>query len=75
LQYKQAYCLLCLSVLWCQNSIEANNKPPTTQTSGDIGIDGIMELDPGPMENDDHSNSGDSENCNTSAMCYDLVPS
>jgi hypothetical protein len=35
----------------------------------------IMELDPGPIENDDASNSHDPENCDTSTMCYDLVPS
>ena len=34
-----------------------------------------MELDPGPMENDNDSDSGDPENCGTGTMCYDLVPS
>jgi hypothetical protein len=43
--------------------------------SYNIGADGIMELDPGPIEDDDSFNSGDPENCNTSTMCYDLVPS
>jgi hypothetical protein len=36
--------------------MEANNDSPKTQTSGDIGIDGIMELDQGPMAKDDYSN-------------------
>ena len=49
--------------------MEGNNDyPPTTQTSGDIGVDRIMELDPGPMENDDSFDSGDSENCGTGTM-------
>jgi hypothetical protein len=34
-----------------------------------------MELDPGPMENDNDSDSGDPENCGTGTVCYDLVPS
>jgi hypothetical protein len=34
-----------------------------------------MELDPGPMANDNHSNNNDPESCDTSTMCYDLVPS
>jgi hypothetical protein len=34
-----------------------------------------MELDLGPMANDNHSNSNDPESCDTSTMCYDLVPS
>jgi hypothetical protein len=29
-----------------------------------------MELDPGPIENDDASNSSDPENCDTDTMCY-----
>jgi hypothetical protein len=45
------------------------------QTSGDIGVNGIMELDPGPMENDDDSSSNDPNNGSTGTMCYDLVPS
>ena len=75
LQHKETLCLLHLTVLWCLNSMEANNDSPTIQTSGDIGVDGIMELDPGPMENDNDSDSGDPENCSTGTMCYDLVPS
>jgi hypothetical protein len=34
-----------------------------------------MELDPGPIEDDDASDSGDPENCGTGTMCYDLIPS
>jgi hypothetical protein len=34
-----------------------------------------LELDPGPIEDDDSFNSGDPENCNTGTMCYDLVHS
>jgi hypothetical protein len=41
--------------------MECNNDPPTTQTSGDIGVEGIMELDPGPIENDDIFDSNDPE--------------
>jgi hypothetical protein len=70
LQHTEIFCLLCLTILWCLNSKEGNNKPPTTQTSGDIGAGRIMELDPGPMENDDTSDS-----CGTGTMCCDLVPS
>jgi hypothetical protein len=55
--------------------MEANNDSPTTQTKGDIGINGIMELDPGPMANNNHSKSKDPEDCDTGTMCYDLVPS
>jgi hypothetical protein len=55
--------------------MEGNNNPPTTQTSGDIGVDRIMELDPGPMEDDNNFDSGDPESHGTSTMCYDLVPS
>jgi hypothetical protein len=32
--------------------MEGNNDPPATPTSGDIGSDGIMGLDPGPIEDD-----------------------
>jgi hypothetical protein len=55
--------------------MEANNDSHKNQTSGDIGIDGIMELDPGPMAKDDHSNRDNPENCDTSTICYDLVAS
>jgi hypothetical protein len=55
--------------------MEANNDSPTIQTSGDIGVDGIMKLDQGPMENDNDSNSGDPENSSTGTTCYDLIPS
>jgi hypothetical protein len=55
--------------------MEANNDSLKTQTSGDIGINGITELDPGPMANDEHSNRDDPENCDTGTMCYDPVPS
>jgi hypothetical protein len=34
-----------------------------------------MELDPGPMANDNHSKSKNHDNCDPSTMCYDLVPS
>ena len=34
-----------------------------------------MELDPGPMANDNHSKSKDPEDCDTGTLCYDLVPS
>jgi hypothetical protein len=50
--------------------MEDNNDSYTTQTSGGIGVDRIMELDPGPIENDDASNSSDPENCDTDTMCY-----
>ncbi len=75
LQHKEAYHLLHLNLLWCWNSMEANNDWPTIQTNGDIGIDAIMELEWGPMANDNHSNSNDHEKCDNSTMCYDLVPS
>ena len=53
--------------------MEANNNSPMTQTSGDVGVNGIMmELDPGPMGNDDDFDRGP-ENCGTSTMCYDLA--
>jgi hypothetical protein len=65
--------LICI-LLEFHNSMEANNKSPTIQTSGDIGVGKIMELDPGQMENDDDSDSSDPENC-TGTMCYDIVPS
>jgi hypothetical protein len=55
--------------------MEGNNDPPTTQTSGDIGVDRIMELGAGPMENDASFNTSDPENCGTGTICYDLVPS
>ncbi len=64
----------CIHDVVCQNSMEASDSPPQTQTSHDIGINGIMELDPGPMENDDHSNRCDPKNCDTGTMCYGLVP-
>jgi hypothetical protein len=73
LQQNETYHLLYLSVLQCWNRTETNNDSPKTQTSGDIGINRIMELDPGPMANDDHSNRDDSWNCDTSIMCYDLA--
>jgi hypothetical protein len=34
-----------------------------------------MELDPGPIEDDDSCGSGDPENCGTGTVCYDLVAS
>ena len=34
-----------------------------------------MELDQGPIEDDDSFDSGDPENCDTGTMYYDLVPS
>jgi hypothetical protein len=74
LQQNETYHLLHLNIPWCQNSMEASDSPPQTQTSHDIGINGIMELDPGPMENDDHSNRCDPKNCDTGTMCYGLVP-
>jgi hypothetical protein len=56
--------------------MENHNDSPAIQTNGDIGVDRIMELDPGPMENDNNaSNSNDPENSITSTMCYDLIPS
>jgi hypothetical protein len=64
--------LLRLGVLWCQISTEANSDSPKTQTGGDIWIDGIMELDPGPMTNNDHSNRDDPKNCDTGTTC--LLP-
>jgi hypothetical protein len=33
--------------------MEANNDSPTIQTSRDIGVDRIIELDSDPMKNDD----------------------
>jgi hypothetical protein len=54
---------------------EGNNDPPTTQTNGDVGIDGIKELDPGPIEDDDGFERGDPESCDIGSMCYDLVSS
>jgi hypothetical protein len=53
--------------------MEGINDPPKTQTSGDIGIDRIMELDPGSIEGDDSFDNGDPETCATGTMCYDLV--
>jgi hypothetical protein len=75
LQQKETYHLLCLCVLQCWNSMEANNDSPKTQTSGDIGFDGIMEMDPGPMENNDDSNGDNLKICDTGTICYDLIPS
>jgi hypothetical protein len=34
-----------------------------------------MALDPGPIENDNSSDSGDPKNCDTRTMGYDVVPS
>jgi hypothetical protein len=53
----------------------ANNNSHPIQTSGDIGVNGIMELNPGPMESDNDSDSGDPKNSSTGTMCYDLIPS
>jgi hypothetical protein len=74
-QHKETLCLLHLTVLQCLNSMENHNNSPAIQTNGDIGVDGIMELDPSPMENDNASKSGDHKNSSTGTMCYDLVPS
>jgi hypothetical protein len=75
LQHKEIFCLLCLTVIQCLNSTEGNNDPSTAQAKGDVGIDGIKELDPGPIEDDDGFDSGDPENCANGTTCYDLVPS
>jgi hypothetical protein len=55
--------------------VEGNNNPPITQTNGDVGIDGIKELDPGPIEDDDGFDSGDPDNCATGTMWYDFLSS
>jgi hypothetical protein len=55
--------------------MKGNNNPPTTQTGRDIGIDRLMELDPGPIEDDDSFDRGNPENCATGTMCHDLVSS
>jgi hypothetical protein len=35
----------------------------------------IMELDPGPIEDDDGCDSCDPENCASGKFCYDIVSS
>jgi hypothetical protein len=74
-QHKETLRLLHLTVLQCLNSMENHNNSPAIQTNGDVGVDGIMELDPGPMENDHVSNSGDHKNSSTGTMCYDFLTS
>jgi hypothetical protein len=67
-----------LIIVWMKfmaQKTEGNNNSPTTWTSGNIGAEGIMELDPGPIEDNNSFDSGDPENCGTSTMHYDLVPS
>jgi hypothetical protein len=52
--------------------MKTNDETMTGTTDG-IRIDGIMELDPGPILND-HINQDDPKNCDPGTMCYDLVP-
>jgi hypothetical protein len=52
--------------------MEGNNDPPTTQTNGDVRIDGIKELDPGSIKDDDGFDNGDLENCTTACSIRPL---
>jgi hypothetical protein len=36
LQHKEIFHLLRLTILWCLTSMEGNNNPPATPTSGNI---------------------------------------
>ncbi len=69
------FCFLRLAILWGLVIREDHTTPPTIATGGDIGVSKIMELEQDLIEDGDSFDSGDSENCDTGTMYYDLVPS
>jgi hypothetical protein len=72
LQHEEIHCLLILGVLQCWDTTQTNDDiriNTTTQTSGRIRMNGIMELDQGCILNDDINGDDPKDEYDPSTMC------